>query len=91
MNLNLVHVTNEHDADVRKACDQLPQLREALARKHPRNRLELILGLGFSKAREWLARANIPLPKAFKEFQEKRGPTGKSMPYTGNSNRNNIV
>ncbi|CAF1179039.1 unnamed protein product [Rotaria sp. Silwood1] len=77
-----IHLTNEHDADVRKACRTLPQLKESLFQLHPGCRLEATLGIGYNKTQEWLTRANIPFPKSFIEFQEKEGPTGKYMPST---------
>lgn len=77
-------MTDEYDADIRRACRKLPQLKESIRRAHPNSRLEVTLGIGYSKTRQWLARVNLPFPKSFIQFQEKQGPTGKNMPYTGN-------
>ncbi|CAF3798250.1 unnamed protein product, partial [Rotaria sordida] len=79
------HLTNEHDADVRKACRTLPQLKESLFQLYPGCRLEATLGIGYNKTREWLTRVDVPFPKSFIEFQEKQGPTGKYMPSTRGS------
>ncbi|CAF4840188.1 unnamed protein product, partial [Rotaria sp. Silwood1] len=85
------HLTNEHDADVRKACRTLPQLKESLFQLHPGCRLEATLGIGYNKTQEWLTRANIPFPKSFIEFQEKEGPTGKYMPSTSKLNASDLI
>ena len=79
----LVYLSNVDDRAVMQACGKLPELRESLARTHSDCRLEATLGLGCSKTREWLSRANIPIPRSLLEFQEKRGPAGKMMPSTG--------
>lgn len=79
----LVHLANEDDRRVMEACGNLPRGRERLAQMHPDSRLEATLGVGYSKTREWLSRAGVPLPKSLLEFQEKQGPPGKIMPNTG--------
>lgn len=87
----ILHLTNQHDGEVRKACRTLPQLRESLHQSHPTSRLEVTLGIGYSKTRDWLNRVNIPFPKSFKAFEEIRGPTGKTMPYTSKLNLYNLL
>ncbi|CAF0739671.1 unnamed protein product [Adineta steineri] len=79
----ILHLSNEGETAVIDACRQLPKLKSSLVQSNPNCRLETTLGIGYSKTREWLARANIPFPKSFIEFQKKEGPTGKTMPSTG--------
>ena len=74
-----------------ETCRKLPELREVLLRLNPNCRLEATVGLGWSKTQEWLARANIPIPKSFIEFKKKEGPTGKTMPSTGNMKSNDLT
>ena len=70
-----------------EACRNLSELREKLSQAHQPCRLEATIGFGCSKTRQWLTRANLPLPKALLEFTRKEGPTGKVMPSTGNEKK----
>ncbi|UJR17737.1 hypothetical protein I4U23_004635 [Adineta vaga] len=79
----ILHLTNVSDSSVKKACQRLQQLKESLHQLHPDFGLEVTLGLGYDKTKEWLSQANISFPKAFIRFKRKLGPTKKNMPSTG--------
>lgn len=80
----VVHLTKEDDSSVKKACRKLPRLKTTLMELNPGYNIETTIGIGYDKTREWLTKANIPFPKTFIPFKEKRGPSGMVMPSTGN-------
>lgn len=83
-NLIIVHLSGSDDGSVKKACQQLSYLKQSLLQLHPDSTLEATLGLGYAISRKWLAQATIPFPKSFIPYKERKGPTGKYMPSTGN-------
>lgn len=81
--IGIVHLSKKYDSSVKKACQQLPQLKEMLQLAHSDAKIEATIGIGYATTRTWLAEANISFPKSFMEYKTVRGPSGKRMPNTG--------
>ncbi|CAF1535340.1 unnamed protein product [Adineta ricciae] len=79
----ILHISNEDEDSVWKACQKLPQLKNTLLSLHRDATINTTLGFGYERTQIWLAQANISFPRAFMEYREKRGPTGRYMPSTG--------